>query len=298
MWVRLGKIVLVIACLAGVVWLVISLDPARVLASARDADAGLLALSLVPLAARFLIWSIKATRIAGRHGQVRYRTVLRLILAGAFINLVTPAVKVGGGLYRAAGIRRETGWELPLAWGWTLADQVGNILGGLTLFGIAALAAGEPPFVWAGAGALGAVVLFLLLRRRIWRFTGSRTRPLLEPLFGPGCSTFDLVTDIGYAALSWSMLSVACGLVFLALGAGGSIWQLTAVLAVGATAGALVGAGGLGVTELMLIGLFTQVGIDPAAAAAGTLLHRGILYALIIIAGGYALLSDRRIRSG
>ncbi|MBD3867025.1 MAG: flippase-like domain-containing protein [Acidobacteria bacterium] len=297
MWLRVGKIVLIAACVAAVVWLVISLDPRTVFAAARDADAGLLALSLLPLAARFLIWTFKATRVARRYGQVRSRTVLRLILAGAFINLVTPAVKIGGGLYRAAGIRRETGWEFPLAWGWALADQATNILGGLTLFGIAALAAGGPPFLWGGTGALMLVALFFLLRRWAWQLTRGRTRIVLEPVLGPESRNGELAMDIGLAALSWSMLCVACSLVFQALGIGGSFLEMAAVLAVGTTAGVLAGAGGLGVTEFALIGLFTQVGIDPASAAAGTLLHRGILYAVIIIAGGSAILANRRISS-
>jgi uncharacterized membrane protein YbhN (UPF0104 family) len=223
--------------------------------------------------------------------------VLRLILAGAFINLVTPAVKVGGGLYRAAGIRRETGWEFPLAWGWALADQATNILGGLTLFGIAALAAGGPPFFWGGTAALTLVAAFFPLRRYAWQLTRGRTRTVLEPVLGPESRSGELGMDIALAALSWSMLCLACGLVFQALGTGGSFLELTAVLAVGTTAGVLAGAGGLGVTEFALIGLFTQVGMNPADAAAGTLVHRGILYAVIIIAGGSALWSSRRISS-
>jgi uncharacterized membrane protein YbhN (UPF0104 family) len=297
MLLQVGKIVLVAACAGAVVWLVISLDPRKIMAAARHADPGLLALSLIPLAGRFLIWSFKATRIARRHGQVRSRTVLRLILAGAFINLVTPTVKVGGGVYRAAGIRRETGWSPALAWGWTLADQAGNILGGLTLFGITALVAGGRPFLWGGSGALLVVALFFLFRTRLWNITRGRTQQVLEPLLGPACRTSHLAMELGLAALSWSMLCLACGLVFQALGISGSLLELSAVLAVGTTAGALVGAGGLGVTEFALIGLFTQVGIDPAAATAGTLVHRGILYSVVLIAGGIALWSDRRISS-
>ncbi len=297
MMLRLGKIVLIAVCLGVVVWLVISLEPRKVFAAARGADPGLLALSLLPLAARFLIWNFKATRLARRHGTVRYGTVMRLILAGAFINLLTPTVKIGGGLYRAAGIRRETGWDLPRAWGWTLADQASNILGGLVLFGITALASGGWPFLWGGTVALLLVALYFPLRRPIWRITRGTTRDVLEPVLGPGCRTGHLAADIGLASLSWSMLCLACGLVFHALGTGGSLLQLAAVLAAGTTAGAVVGAGGLGVTELALIGLFSRIGIDPAAAAAGTLVHRGILYAVVLMAGGLALLSNRRIMS-
>ena len=295
MLLRLGKIALIVVCLGAVVWLVNSLEPRKVLVAARGADPGLLVLSLLPLAARFLIWNFKATRIARRHGTVRYGTVLRLILAGAFINLVTPTVKIGGGLYRAAGIRRETGWDLPRAWSWTLADQASNILGGLVLFGITALVSGGRLFFWGGTAALLVVALYFLLRRPIWRITRGTTRGVLEPVLGPGCRSGHLAVDIGLAALSWSMLCLACGLVFHALGTGGSFLQLAAVLAAGTTAGAVAGAGGLGVTELTLISLFTRIGIDPAAAAAGTLVHRGILYAVVLISGGIALLSNRRI---
>jgi uncharacterized membrane protein YbhN (UPF0104 family) len=296
MWLRLGKMALVLACLAGLVWLVASMDLRKALDAVRQADPILLAISLLPLAARFLIWNFKATRIARRHGQVRSVTVMRLILAGAFINLVTPTVKVGGGLYRAAGIRRETGWGFPRAYGWTLSDQVSNILGGLLLFGLTALAAGGRPFYWGGGVALFVVAVFFVLRSRFRREGGGRLRELLGPVLEP--RTAELAGDVTLAALAWSMLCVACGLVFHALGSSAPLMQLSAMLAVGTTAGTLAGAGGLGVTELALIGLLTRAGIDPAVAAAGALLHRGTLYAVVIIAGGFALLSNRRSSSG
>ena len=142
MLVRIGKIVLVAGCLAGVAWLVVRLEPAKILAAVRAADPLLLALSIIPLPVRFLIWSTKATRIACRTGEVSSRSVLRLILAGALINLATPTLKLGGAVYRAAGIRAVTGWDRSTAWGWTLADQATNILGGLVLFGVCSLATG------------------------------------------------------------------------------------------------------------------------------------------------------------
>lgn len=295
MWIRLGKMALVLACLAGLVWLVASLDARAALDAVLQADPVLLAASLLPLAARFLIWNFKATRIARRQGQVRSVTVMRLILAGAFINLVTPAVKVGGGLYRAAGIRPETGWNFREAYGWTLSDQVSNILGGLLLFGLTALAAGGRPLYWGGGVALGVVATFFVLRPRFRRQGRGRLRDVLGPVLEP--RTAQLAADVALAALAWSMLCMACGLVFHALGSTAPLMQLSAMLAVGTTAGTLAGAGGLGVTEITLIGLLTQAGIEPAAAAAGALLHRGMLYAVVIIAGGYALLSDRRISS-
>jgi uncharacterized membrane protein YbhN (UPF0104 family) len=295
MTLRLGKIVLVAACLTAVAWLVSSLDPAKVAEAAGKADPALLAISLLPLAARFLIWNFKATRIARRHGNIRSGTVLRLILAGAFINLVTPAVKVGGAVYRAAGIRRETGWSSTQAWSWTLADQTGNILGGVLLFGITALAAGGPSFTGGGIGAVLIVALYFLLRRPVWSLTTGTIREVLAPVLGPDYRSGCLAVDMLLAALSWSMLCLACGLVFRSLGAGGSLLQLSAVLAIGTTAGSIAGAGGLGVTELMLISLFSRVGIDPVVAAAGTLTHRVILYSMVVVAGGFALLSGKRV---
>ena len=69
------------------------------------------------------------------------------------------------------------------------------------------------------------------------------------------------------------------------------------VVMVGYLLGTLLGImGGVGVTEVFLIELYTRAGIPEQAAVAGALLHRGLFYAYIIAVGGPCLLWESRSR--
>ncbi len=319
------RYLIVAACLGWLAWLVYGLGPARVAAEVAAAHPGWLALSLVAVAGRFLVWAFKWHRMLLQRGPVRLGHTLAALLAGNFVNLTTPTAKLAGGVVRGILVSRYAGWRSSEGYGWSLADQVTNVLGNLLLYGVLALAAAwELPAetAWrhrlaaSGAGALGAVAAALLLRRWSWRLLhtpwarqglaritppplrapgslgpeAAWVEPVLGPLLDHG-STWRLAPrDLGLAALSFWCLCLANAAVLKALGSEAPLGLLSALVVLGYFAGTLVGTlGGVGVTEVALIQLYGLAGVPPGRAAAAALLHRAGYYAVILLAGGVAL---------
>lgn len=291
-------------------WIVLSMDAAAVWEAARGADTKWLALSLVPLIARFVIWAIKWAGMLPTTVRMRAGTALRVVLAGAFVNTVTPTAKLAGGFYRAAHLMRMTEWRYSTAYGWALADQIQNTVGSLMLFGVMALvAAAELPggpmrvtLLVTGAGGIAVSVAALGLRRWLWtRLRTSRgadsgrlawLKEALRPFLAERLSAAETTRDIGLAVLSFGCLCLSNALVFRALDVGAPVIQVAVFLMVGAFAGNLAGMGGLGVTEATLTTLYSRIGVGPASAVAAALLHRAWLYAIVLFAGGAMLTAD------
>jgi uncharacterized membrane protein YbhN (UPF0104 family) len=311
-------------CLVALLLTVRSLGPRRIVAVALEADPGWLALSLAAIAARYLTWAVKWRRMMGRSGAVAFGTTLRAILSGTFVNLVTPSAKLAGGVLRAVIVQRRTGWRMSLAYGWSVADQVTNVLGDLLLGGLLAVggALAMPPsavrraLLLTSAGAVALVLLSLSLRdwaaqqlrrpgvlKAAARLTPARFRephptgpaagwlePLLSPLLRTGSAWRETAGDVVLAAGSWFLLCVANALVFRALGIEASVFGIAAALVLAVFLGTVSGTiGGIGATEVVLIGLYARLGIPADAAAAAALLHRGTYYGLSLVAGGIAL---------
>ena len=135
---RVLRVLILAACVGVLAWWVRSLGPRRILEAALDADPRWLALSLCAVASRYLIWAAKWQRMMRRTGRVGFGTTLRAILSGTLLNLVTPSAKLAGGVLRAAIVQRSTGWRMALAYGWSVADQVTNVLGDFLLGGLLA----------------------------------------------------------------------------------------------------------------------------------------------------------------
>ena len=92
--------------------------------------------------------------------------------------------------------------------------------------------------------------------------------------------------------------AVAQWLIFLSLGERVSPLIVVAGVALGHAAGALTGTpGGLGTTEAAMVASFEAMGVDPIEAAAGTLLFRGLHYAVVLAIGLPSLLA-LEIRAG
>jgi uncharacterized membrane protein YbhN (UPF0104 family) len=327
---QLLRLLIVAVCVAALAWTIVSLGPRRVLDVALRADPLWLALSILPLAGRFLIWAFKWRRMLARRSPVPYRFCLRALAAGSFVNLTTPTAKLAGGFVRAALLHRRHGWGMATAYGWSMADQVTNVLGHLLLYGLLApvAALGFPPgperSVLLGSGllVLGGIVLSVALRGTAWRLLarpafsgrfgrllpvtwrgeeredgdrGAGVREILRPLLLEGGAWRTFLPDLAWAAVAFGAVCVANALVFRALGADAPIAQLSIVVVLGYFAGVAVGAwGGVGVTEAALTGLYIQIGVPPDLAAAGTLLHRALFYAVVLGWGGAALLMENR----
>lgn len=322
-WVRL---LVAVVCVAGLTWTLASLGPARVLGVALRADPWWLALSVIPLIGRFLIWGYKWQRMLGRHARLSYFRGMRVLAAGSFVNLATPTAKLAGGVVRASLLRRIRGWPLAECYGWTMADQVTNVLGNVLLFGLLAVAvanyvpleAGRRLFLATGLLCLGGLLVGSALRGPAWRFlarpgVGTRLaglvparfrrdrgedsptatiRLVFEPLLQRG-GYLTFLSDVALASAAFASLCVANGIVMRALGVDAPLLLISTAVVLGYFAGVAVGVwGGVGVTEAALTALFIQFGIPAGEAAAGALLHRGVYYLFVLTWGGYGLLRE------
>lgn len=133
------QLLIVALCLAAVWWTVRKMGFQAVAEVALHAHLGWLCLSFVPIVLRFVVWSAKWQRMLRRTTDVSHGAVFRAVLAGAFINLVTPTAKLGGGIARALMIHKATGLRKSVAYGWSLADQLTNSLGNASLLAIIAI---------------------------------------------------------------------------------------------------------------------------------------------------------------
>lgn len=322
---RLIRLLILVVCLAWLGWIVADLGPRKVVEATRGADPTLLALSFFPLAGRFLIWGVKWTLMLRRRGPIAFGHVLLALLSGNFVNLTTPTAKLAGGFVRAALVHGRTGWGMAVSYGWSLADQVTNVLGNLGLFGVLALGAcvtlspgpSRLQFLASGAVALAVVVALAALRGWGWRqvqkpglsrvmarftprrfrTTGEATwvRPVFEPLLHHGNTLRVAPQDLTLAACSFGSLCLANAVVLRSLGVEASLFLVCVAVVIGYFTGTVVGTlGGIGVTEVALIKLYTTAGVPAEAATAGALLHRASFYVAVLAFGGLALLLEGR----
>jgi uncharacterized membrane protein YbhN (UPF0104 family) len=300
-------------------WTVARLGPRDVLVLGLRAHPGWLALSVVPVVGRYLIWGIKWDRMLRRERPVPFRSALRMLMAGCFVNLTTPTAKLGGGVLRAAVLHRRHGWNLSTAFGWVIADQMTNVLGSMLLFGLLALAGGWVASGSAGtgyvvSGSLALVCFSGLVAARGWAWKAARrprlaailaritparfrvtrdegeaagwVRPVLRPLL---CQA--TWVDVLNAAASFAALCAANALVLRALGVAAPAWIVAVAVAIGYFAGNGLGPwGGIGITEAAMAAVYVQLGVAGDAAAAGVLLHRATYYLVALGWGGVALL--------
>jgi uncharacterized protein (TIRG00374 family) len=312
------------ACLGWLAYTIHKLGPRTVFDVARQADPWWLALSFVPIFGRFLIWGVKWTGMLRRRGPIGFADTMRALLSGVFVNLTTPTAKLAGGFVRAALVSRRTGWGMAIAYGWSLADQITNVLGNLSLYGLLAISAGYTlapgssriQLLTSGAVALATVTGVVALRGRAWvvfqkatlarwlaRVTPERyrttesgrpmagwVRPVFEPLLHTGRTLLVAPRDLGLAAASFGSVCIANALVLQALGADAPLALAGVAVVVGYFFGTIIGTlGGIGVTEVALVELYTLAGVNREVAAAGALLHRASYYLVILVWGGISL---------
>jgi uncharacterized membrane protein YbhN (UPF0104 family) len=117
--------------------------------------------------------------------------------------------------------------------------------------------------------------------------------PVVEPLLGIGSTWRVAPHDLGLAAMSCACLCVSNAFALEAVGAGAPPFQAAAALVMAGFVGTVAGTvGGIGATELALIGFLGRMDVPPEAAAAGALLHRSAYYAVSLGLGGIALLLE------
>lgn len=291
------------------------------LLSARVAEASrpYLALGIGLLVFRFGIWDwrfrLAAHRAVGRSSGVFLGFFV--LIASAALNLVTPTVRLIGGLMRARYWSRSTGYSFGFFYGVVLYDQIAHhtmmtLCTWVTLI-VASFALGRPGLGVASLVALIAAIVALAVwsRRRgpsgqnpIVRFLARRAEKAegrLQKLFAHGHEAVGVFVHLlGYVPLRFQVLALgvlyffvnaaAQWAMFAAIGAPVDPLVVIAVVALGNAVGTVTGTpGGLGTTELAMVASFKALGVDEVAAAAGTLLFRGLHYAVVLAIGLPAL---------
>jgi uncharacterized protein (TIRG00374 family) len=285
-----------------------------------------LTLGMVLLLARFWLWDwrfrLAARRAVGRSSGAALGFFV--LVASACLNLITPAVRLAGGLLRARYWARWTGRSFGYLYGVVLYDQIAHHVTmtactWVTLV-VAAYALGRP---WLGTAALaalvGAVAWLVLWSRRsgaaeehpVVRFLARRAERAegkLQRFFAHGHEAVGVfVRLLGHVPLRprvaalgvvyFFVNAAAQWLMFLAIGLPVNPLVVLAVVALGNAVGTISGSpGGLGATEVAMVASFQALGVDEVAAAAGTLLFRGLHYAAVLGIGlpALALLEMRK----
>lgn len=290
------------------------------------AERWLLVAALAVTALRFLLLGVRWEILLRGETRVGLSHVLPVLMAGNFLSLVTPAVRVAGPILRAWYLSQETGKPRARFYGTIVADQASNF----TVYGVAAILGGAmvslPPRFRVspamGAALLAALVIGLwvasILLRQVHHGEPSRAVRLLER-FAAGAApgwrsrmlawVDHLVRSLSGSVVGggawWPSLALSAAIfaavaavqmmAFHAIGA-----PLTFIQAVFAVAGAgfiqilAAAPGGVGVTEASLIAVLGAMGADPESAAVGALLARFANYAILLPWGGWAFVRLQR----
>jgi uncharacterized protein (TIRG00374 family) len=284
-------------------------------ARVAGANRALLALGVVLLLLRFSLWDWRFRLAAYRAVGRRFGAIsgFFVLISSAALNLVTPTVRLIGGLMRARYFARVTGRSFGFFYGVVLYDQIAHHVTMTTCTWITLIAASFA----LGRPLLGSLALAALIAAAVWLIVWTRRRddgdahPLvtflarraekaegrLQRFFAHGHEAVGVfvrllvhvplrfqVALIGVfyffvnAAAQWVLL--------LAIGAPVNPLAVIAVVALGNAVGTLTGTpGGLGTTEVTMVASFKALGVDEVVAAAGTLLFRGLHYATVLTIG-------------
>lgn len=320
------KFLALLICFAFLARIIMELGPQQVWETALQAEPLGLILSALLLIAMFALWALKWQRIAAREFKLPFASSFRLIMVGNFINTLTPTAKLGGGFIRALGLKRIKGMRMSEAYGWVLADQIGNFWGKTLLFGITCalvaqlqdMAQWRTPLVGIALGCLALTALWFPIRPRIWNGVVKRGREggfqrwipkmlknrgnpeeqaqaIARPAFSLGTPLQILGVDMGFSAVALALFCLSNGFVLNALGSTAPMTLICLAVMLSYLGGAVLGfTGGIGVTELILIKVYSMAGVAPETAAAGALLHRAMFYVFSFTVGGYAAWREGR----
>jgi uncharacterized protein (TIRG00374 family) len=293
----------------------------------RKADGLLVALAIGLTVLRFLLLALRWEVLARREAPVGLRQITPVLMAGNFLALVTPALRVAGPILRAYYLSKETGRPRARFYGTIVADQTSNF----SVYAVAASLAGLmvslperfriSPAV--GGAMLGALVVGLTIGhwmlREVHAGKPSKVVVAFSRVLGQGREggwrqRFIAWWDHLMVALSASV--IGSGAWWPSLGLSALIFmlvvavQMLAFAAVGTHMGAIdasfavAGAGflqilaaapgGPGITEASLIGVCLALGMDGESAAAGVLVARFVNYVVLLPWGGHAFLVLQR----
>jgi len=283
------------------------------------ADLMLVGLAVAVTVIRFLLLALRWETLVRREAPIGFRQIIPVLMAGNFLALVTPALRVAGPILRAYYLSRETGRSRARFYGTIVADQTSNFTAWAVAMSIGGVMVASPGSLRispvAGASMLAALVCGLAIGYRmlcsVRRGDVSRIATLIGAVLGKGREGGwrarvirwweDLVRALAAAVIGsgawWPSLALS-GLVFAAV-VGVQVLSFAAVgrpIGVGEVAFAVAGAGflqviaaapgGAGLTEASLIGVFMALGVDGESASAAVLLARFINYIVLLPWGG------------
>lgn len=289
----------------------------------RHAGWGLVAVVIAANVVRLLLLGLRWEILVRKEAPVGYWATQEILMAGNFVQIVAPGLRVAGPVMRAFYLSKETGRPRARFYGTIVADQTANFsifAAAMVVSGIITASRGQAGLTpGAGAGLMFALVGGLWVgRRQLLRFKHgdpSLMRQLLDRVMDPRgpharpgsvrerfLSWWDhLLEALAHSMVGtgtfWPAIFVSAA-VFLASALSQSL-SCTAIgapltLAAGAfavAAGAFIqmmaaAPGGPGVTEASLVVMLLALGLDAESAAAGTLLARIVNYAVVLPWGG------------
>ena len=289
------------------------------------ADALLVVGILAATVARFMLLGLRWEILVRAEAPIGYRPTLSILMAGNFLNLVAPGLRVAGPVLRAFYLSKETGRPRARIYGTIVADQAANF----SIFIVAMVVSGVMIQARSDTGitlGAGLAVLAALLgghylgmrhlqRLKLGRPSMIRTavhrilRPdekgkgsesltrrflawwehLLEALAASVIGTGTWWPAMGVSAVLFLVLATGQALAMAAVGAPVSLAYAAFAIAAAAFVQMLAASpGGPGITEASLVLIFLALGMDVESAAAGTFVARIVNYLVLLPWGGVA----------
>jgi len=291
------------------------------------ADLLLVGLLLLANIVRFFLLALRWEILVRGEAPVGFRATLEILMAGNFVGVVAPGLRVAGPVLRAFYLSKETGRPRARFYGTIVADQTANFsafAAVMILSGMRTMASGNAGLsISSGLALLFALVGGLYVGWRHLRrirmgevsyvvramksATGSRAADRIGGRWNLGERFIlwweHLLEALAEAligrrtfwpamAISFVLMTVIAFSLDLSLRAIGSpLGMVKAAFAVSAAAFIQMMAaapGGPGVTEASLVIILLALGVDVESAAAGTFLSRIFNYGVILPWGGVA----------
>lgn len=305
----------------------------EVRARLAEADLGIVAVAVACLVGQLLLWAFRQRLSVRRILETPPGWAIFLALvATAAANFLLPFARLLGGLLRARYLSRTSAPLAPkrVYYGAVLFDQAVHflVMGSVTLVGLVGTAAalGRPGLAAGLTGGLaaGGLGVWWWVRRRTGETGGSLVRFLerraerqegvVAKLLSGSETAARIFFELAASRALWlraltlgvalfALVVAAQWTVFRSLGTGIEPLVVVATVALGLTAGVLLGTpGGLGTAEATMIAMYIAFGVDAVDAASAVLLFRGLQFAVVLGLGlpsmaaleAYAVVVGRR----
>jgi len=287
----------------------------RLLSASVPFAAGVVILTV----ARYMVLALRWEILARREAPVGLGQITPVLMAGNFVALVTPVVRIAGPILRAYYLSRETGRPRSRFYGTIVADQAANFTIYAVVFAVTGALVELPAGLQLSPAGAGALLLALVgglwvaqrMLREVHAGRPSMVSRLLRATLGEGeqggwrrrliawwenllgSLTGALVAQrswwpaLGLSVLAYALTVGPQILSFAAIGTRlGLVEVAFAVAGAGFAQVMLASPGGTGITEASLVAIFLALGVDRESALAGVLTARLLNYLVVAGWGG------------